>query len=261
MSFVRIKHLNRVRDIQRVLETRRDHLHHAALVLRFQELFEGRRVIVTGSSRDFVPPEQQPGDVHVCVNASAHNADRLGVAESDATFAVGYLMRQPSQHARESAGVLRGRRTRNLFLITSSVPFEAAVEGAMAIGLGWDTVDYISIWERAAILGSACGQELGFGNLQQQASSGAVAVAGVMLGLAREIVLCGFSFHSGHSYTSRTYRRLHRPGDQTFFRLLAQDGRISTTSADLHAVCGIRLATATSDRAHPVTASSLRPKK
>jgi len=231
------KHLDAVRQV------RNGSPRYEALRQRFQGVFAGRRCVIFGSARDCATPAIGPGDATICVNGSAHNAERFGVAAPNVTFLVSHIFNRSSKHSQATYDFLRGKRSGQVLFFTGTRNMADCLEGAAELGLGYDAADEISAYERAAIVGDVCGEELGFGRLNDRVSSGVTAVICALFGGAREVNLAGFSLHHGHSYTDYTSRRLHMDPDRRFFALCVERGLpVTTTSAEIAAQCGVTLA-------------------
>jgi hypothetical protein len=230
------KHLGIVKNIRAGTER------YQYLRNRFEAIFRGKRCIVLGSAPNCDAPSFQADDVVVCVNGSAHNAERFGVDVPDGTFLVSHIFGRSSKHSRATYELLRGRRTKNLILVTGTLNFEKCTDGVRDIGLDYEFIDELSPFERAAIVGEACGMELGFGTLSQRVSTGVTTVICAIWAGAREVNLTGFSLRSGHSYTNYASKRHHVGPDSLFFALCSErDFPVTTASQTLSRQFGISL--------------------
>ncbi len=239
---LKVFRLEQDRDLPAVLAIRHGSARYHHLRARFQAIFAGKRCLVIGSAPQLEAPAINPDDVAICVNGSAHNAGRLGITQPDATFLVSHVFGRTTRQSRATFDVLHGRHTRNVFVFTGTLALAQCLDGLAAAALAYDTVDEISAFERAAIVGDVCGVELGFGKLNERVSTGVTAAICALWGGAREVNLSGFSLRGGHSYTKFGARRLHTQPDMQFLTICAAlPLPLTTTSPALAAQFGLLL--------------------
>ncbi len=239
---LRPTHLRIDRDLPAVLALRAGAPRYLALKRRFKAAFESRRVIVFGSAVDMTPPFVGLRDVTVTVNGSCHNAQRAGIQVPDISFLLGFMTTRTLQQSVATYELLRGRRARTVIFVTGAVTMNDCLRNISESDYRFDEAVEVSALERAAMVGEACGSELGFGRLESYPSTGILAVACALAGGARTVVLAGFSSEPGHSYVANATRRHHRDADLKFLRLCAQRGLpLSTTSRTLAEACELSL--------------------
>ncbi len=200
---------------------------------------------MVGSARDFIAPVRRADDVVVCVNGSAVNVEAMGVNEPAVTLLLGHMLRRTTRHSRATFDTLRGRSTGTLFCLSSMVPMQDCLTHLANSGFSADWIGEIDAVAKAALTGAVFGEEFGFGKVDERVSNGVLAIACTLIGRATEVILCGFSFGGGHSYTEFTTRRLHVRPDHKFLTLCASHPiPVRTTSRTLADECGLALAAA-----------------
>lgn len=239
---LKIFRLDEKNDLPLVHAIRNGSPRYTYLRERLGGIFRDRRCLMIGSARVIDAPDHQAGDVAICVNGSAHNAGNIGIDHPDATFLVSHTFGRTTRQSRTTYELLRGRRSKNIFIFTGTLDMERCLEGVRSANLMHDAIDEISAHERAAIVGAICGVELGFGKLEQRVSTGITAAICAIWAGAREVNLSGFSLSGGHSYTKYNARRLHTAPDMQFLSLCSElKLPVTTTSVELAAQFGIPL--------------------
>jgi hypothetical protein len=239
---LKVFRLDAKKDLALVHAIRNGSARYTYLRERLGGIFRDRRCLMIGSAPGMDTPDRQPGDVAICVNGSVHNAGRIGVDDPDATFLVSHIFGRTTRQSRTTYDLLRGRRSRHVFVFTGTLDMDRCLEGVRAADLAYDAIDEISAHERAAIVGAVCGIELGFGKLDERVSTGITSAICAVWAGAKDVNLCGFSLSGGHSYTKYNARRLHVGPDMKFLSLCAElKLPVTTTSVELAAQFGIPL--------------------
>lgn len=212
-------------------------------------IFTGRRCIVVGSAPAFVPPHRQKEDLILTVNGSAFQLAKLGVEISDVSLVNGAVfssafensgVNEFSEVSRATISVLKNGRARHCFVGTNSFSLHDSLKRLADINYCSDHFYEMSGLHRISLVGEACGAELGFGGLEEKASTGVVAICLALWGGASEVAFAGFSLVGGHCYVPSETRRWHTIGDREFFRLCGQNKLpVSTTDKALAEQFGI----------------------
>lgn len=230
-------------DLPRVLDIRSNCLKYRNKLKKFHQFYKDKRVIVVGSSKEFVAPIWGTEDIIVCINGSSHNAEKMGVYVPHLTMIVSYLTAQVTRQHRVTFELLDGRKTRDLVFVTGTLDLDQCVENLKQIDFSYKNRSEITAFELAAAVGTVCGAELGMGKMDQRVSTGMVAIALAILGGASEVVLAGFSFTKGHSYMNIATERWHLAADIEFLKLCSDKRlRLSTTSKEISRLCNLSLA-------------------
>jgi hypothetical protein len=135
-----------------------------------------------------------------------------------------------TRHHRATLELLNGRETNSLIMVTGTFSLDVCLDNLRQIDYSCVNTNQISTFEKAAIVGTVCGAELGFGKVNERVSNGVLAVALALLCGAAEVVFTGVSFTRGNSYMELPTRRMHVAADIEFLRLCGEKGLPVRTS-------------------------------
>jgi hypothetical protein len=228
--------------LARVLETRATSTFLPRLRAQLAERLQNTRCVVLGSAPRPAIALRRPGDRFLCVNGSGLAARQFGIHEPDLTLVTGYAGSGTSPISKATIEAWKGLRTSDLVLVAAGGGEELIRPLLAEVRFQFDRFTTIDVYERAAIIGEVCGEELGIGPYEERISNGIfVAVLAIWAG-ASEVVLCWFSLQGGHSYVAGPTPRHHASGDSRFFSLAGKLGAaVTTTSSGIHTAFGIPL--------------------
>lgn len=221
--------------------------------------FQGPAVVVGSAPVSHRPDGLDDTYCTITINGSQSATARWGIAVPDITMMMFNQIEGTAYNPREVRRVLRGQRTRALYLLLWRKNERERLErGLAAFDYGYDDLYIVDRYERMALLDKVAGMLTLEIDAPSKCSNGINAVLFALHHGAPAVILTGIDPGSaGHAYNDTGMERLHVHMDSVVLqRLLAAGRPIYTADPEVADATGIPLWTAEHARRHAAARQS-----
>lgn len=234
--------MRRRRALRMARTIRRESARFRELQNMYEAVFRNSRCLIIGSAPNITIPKHMPSDKAICINGSPYAASKLGINYPDLTIMSSYTTAHKTEKSKATMPILKDLKTKEVLFIRGSDNEDHARLVLTQAGFEYDRFTTITWFERAAIIGEVCGEELGIGKMRNVVSNGIFAAILALWARSDSVIMCGFSLQGGHNYMGKRLPRDHVDGDTRFYLLAQELGLpIMTTSNEINQNCGTPL--------------------
>jgi hypothetical protein len=183
-------------------------------------------VVVVGSA----PVSHKPAGFNdsfsvITINGSQSVTQGWGVDVPDVTLIQFNQIEGTNTNAVEVRRVLRGQRTRMLYILLWRDGFDRLVNGLKAFDYGYDKMEIVNRYQRMALLDRVGGLKKAELDADSKCSNGINAVLLALYNGATEVIITGINPDSGgHAYNQENLARMHVQMDRQILLGLMKKG-------------------------------------